>query len=70
MQTDLVHVKYGFHLYLGLKRDLFLVHFQTKILQVFVISMHAIYHVLLILFDLVIVSQLLNLKLATAANLN
>jgi hypothetical protein len=30
--------------------------------------MHAIYHVHLILLDLVTVSHLLNLKLATAAN--
>jgi hypothetical protein len=50
--------------------DLFLVRFQTKILQVFIISMHAIYHVHLILLDLVTVSDLPNLILATAANLN
>jgi hypothetical protein len=57
--TDLVHVKYvtsfakdyGSHLCLELKRNLFLVHFQTKILQLFIISMHATYHV--ILFSLI-----------------
>lgn len=76
--TDLVHVKfvtsfakdYGSHLCSGLKSNLFLVHFQTTLFQVFFIFMHAIYHVHLIPLDLVTVSHLLNLKLATAVNLH
>jgi hypothetical protein len=76
--TDLVRITYvtqfakdyGSHLCFGLKSDLFLIHFQTKVLQVFLISMHAIYHVHLILFDLVTASRLLNLILATAADFN